>query len=128
MSAQKHYELMVIYTPVLSAEEFKASTQTLNQFVTNNGGTIIGEDFAGLKSLAYPIQKKTTALYYVMEYATTAPFNHKFETQMNRDESILRHMITALDKHAIAYNDRKRKGIKIAPKAQASNENQTTEA
>jgi small subunit ribosomal protein S6 len=114
MSAQ-HYEVMVVFTPILSAEEFKAATTGLSNFVTSNGGSIIAEDIWGLKSLAYPIQKKTTGLYFVMEYTTESSINHKMETQMNRDESIMRHMITSLDKHAVAYNDRKRKGIKVQP-------------
>jgi small subunit ribosomal protein S6 len=116
----RHYELMVVFTPVLSAEEFKAATNNLSSFVTNNGGTIIAEDAWGLRSLAYPIQKKTTGLYFVMEFATENPINLKLETQMNRDESILRRMITVLDKHAVAYNDRKRKGIKVQPKSKVT--------
>jgi small subunit ribosomal protein S6 len=119
MSA-KHYELMIVYTPVLSTEELKSSTQALVSFITTNGGEIIAEDTIGLKSLAYPIQKKTTGLYYLVEYATTGSINHKIETQMNRDENILRQMITVLDKHAIAYNDRKRKGIKVEPKVKSA--------
>jgi small subunit ribosomal protein S6 len=114
MSAQ-HYELMVVFTPVLSAEEFKAASSNLVNLITSNGGSIIAEDIWGLKSLAYPIQKKTTGLYIVLEYATETSINHKLETQMNRDESIMRHMITSLNKHAVAYNDRKRKGIKVQP-------------
>jgi small subunit ribosomal protein S6 len=125
MSAQ-HYEVMVVFTPVLSAEEFKAGTTALSTFVTSNGGTIIAEDIWGLKSLAYPIQKKTTGLYFVMEYATDSPINHKMETQMNRDESIMRHMITSLDKHAVAYNDRKRKGIKVQPIIKRATNGETT--
>jgi small subunit ribosomal protein S6 len=129
MSAQ-HYELMVVFTPVLSAEEFKAGTTNLVNFITSNGGTIIAEDTWGLKSLAYPIQKKTTGLYFVLEFATETSVNHKMETQMNRDESIMRHMITSLDKHAVAYNDRKRKGIKVQPiiKRATNGETSNTEA
>jgi small subunit ribosomal protein S6 len=129
MSAQ-HYELMVIFTPVLSAEEFKAGTTNLVNFITSNGGTIIAEDTWGLKSLAYPIQKKTTGLYFVLEFATETSVNHKMETQMNRDETIMRHMITSLDKHAVAYNDRKRKGIKVQPiiKRATNGETSNTEA
>jgi len=48
-----------------------------------------------------------------MEYKAETTLNAKFTIQMNRDESIMRFMITVLDKHAVAYNDRKRKGIKI---------------
>ena len=107
------YELMVNLTPVLSNEEFNAGTKNLKKFITDNGGEIVGEDSWGLKSLAYPIAKKTTGLYYVMEYKAETTLNAKFTIQMNRDESIMRFMITVLDKHAVAYNDRKRKGIKI---------------
>ena len=120
MSAQ-HYELMVVFTPILSSEEYKAATQTLTNFITTNGGSIVAEQPWGLKSLAYPIQKKTTGLYVVIEYTTETSINHKLETQMNRDENIIRHMITSLNKHAIAYNDRKRRGEKVAPKVKSTN-------
>lgn len=107
------YELMVIFTPVLSNEEFKASTKNLKKFITDNEGEVVGEDTWGLRSFAYPIDKKTTGLYYIVEYKAPAALNAKFTIQMNRDESILRHMITSLDKHAVAYNARKRSGEKI---------------
>jgi small subunit ribosomal protein S6 len=116
------YELMVIFTPVLSNEEFNAATKNLKKYIGDHQGEIVGEDSWGLKSLAYPIAKKTTGLYYVMEYQADASLNAKFTIQMNRDESIMRFMITALDKHAIAYNDRKRKGIKIEKPAPAAKE------
>ena len=123
------YELMVIFTPVLSNEEFNAATKNLKKFITDHEGTIVGEDVWGLKSFAYPIAKKTTGLYYVMEYSASPSLNARFTIQMNRDESIMRHMITALDKHAVAYNDRKRKGIKIEkplPKEPVSVESPST--
>jgi small subunit ribosomal protein S6 len=104
------YELMVIFTPVLSNEEFKAAQKNLKKMVTDNGGAIVGEDVWGLKSFAYPIDKKTTGLYFVMEYQADPSFNQKFNIQMNRDETIMRFMFTALDKHAVAYNARKRSG------------------
>ena len=116
------YELMVIFTPVLSNEEFNAATKNLKKFITDNKGEIVGEDTWGLKSLAYPIAKKTTGLYYVMEYQAETSLNAKFTIQMNRDESIMRFMITVLDKHAVAYNDRKRKGIKIEKPVPAEKE------
>ena len=106
------YELMVIFTPVLSNEEFKAATKNLKKFITDNEGEVVGEDTWGLKSFAYPIDKKTTGLYYVMEYQAPSPVNAKFTIQMNRDESVMRFMITSLDKHAVAYNARKRSGEK----------------
>lgn len=107
-----NYELMVIFTPVLSDEEFKNAQKKYTDFVTNNGGAIVHSNPWGLKSLAYPIQKKTTAIYWVLEYSAPSDFNEKFKIQMNRDDQVLRHMITVLDKYAVEYNARKRSGVK----------------
>lgn len=52
-------------------------------------------------------------MYYVLEYKADPAFNSKFQIQMNRDETIMRHMFTYLDKHAVAYNARKRSGEKV---------------
>ena len=64
-----NYELMVIFTPVLSEEEYKTAQKKFETLVTENGGEIMHSNPWGLKSLAYPIAKKTTGLYWVMEYS-----------------------------------------------------------
>ncbi|HUM65441.1 MAG TPA: 30S ribosomal protein S6 [Chitinophagaceae bacterium] len=107
-----NYELMVIFTPVLSDDEFKAEQKKVAALVTENGGTIVAENPWGLKSLAYPIQKKTTGLYWVMEYTAPSDFNEKLKIQLLRDESVLRHLCTKLDKYAVEYNAKKRSGVK----------------
>ena len=107
-----NYELMVIFTPVLSDAEFKAEQKKYTKMVTDAGGTVVAENAWGLKSLAYPIQKKTTGLYWVLEYTAASDFNEKLKIQMLRDETILRHLCTKLDKYAVEYNARKRSGVK----------------
>lgn len=107
-----NYELMVIFTPVLSEDEFKAVQKKYTAFVTDNGGTIVAENPWGLKSLAYPIDKKTTGIYWVMEYNAPADFNEKLKIQLLRDENVLRHLCTKLDKYAVEYNAKKRSGVK----------------
>jgi small subunit ribosomal protein S6 len=107
-----NYELMVIFTPVLSEEEFKAAQKKYADLVTDNGGELVHTNPWGLKSLAYPIDKKTTGLYWVMEYKAPSSFNEKLKIQLLRDESQMRHMYTALDKYAVEYNAKKRSGVK----------------
>jgi small subunit ribosomal protein S6 len=107
-----NYELMVIFTPVLSEEDYKAAQKKFTQLVKDNGGNVLHENPWGLKSLAYPIQKKTTGLYWVLEYEAPSDFNEKLKIQLLRDESVLRHMFTALDKYAVEYNAKKRSGVK----------------
>ena len=106
-----NYELMVIFTPVLSDEEFKIAQRKFTTMVTDAGGEIVSEAPWGLKSLAYPIQKKTTGLYWVTEFIAPSDFNEKLKIQLLRDESVLRHMFTALDKYAVEYNAKRRSGV-----------------
>jgi small subunit ribosomal protein S6 len=109
----QHYELMVIFTPVLSDEEFKIAQKKFATLVTDNGGTIVHENAWGLKSLAYPVQKKTTGIYHVLEFQASTDFNEKLKIQLLRDEQVLRHMVTKLDKYAVEYNIRKKNGITL---------------
>ncbi|HYC41130.1 MAG TPA: 30S ribosomal protein S6 [Chitinophagaceae bacterium] len=109
-----NYELMVIFTPVLSDDEFKAEQKKYASLVRENGGEVVAENPWGLKSLAYSIHKKTTGLYWVMEYQAPSDFNEKLKVQLVRDESVLRHLCTKLDKYAVEYNAKKRSGVKTA--------------
>jgi small subunit ribosomal protein S6 len=102
------YELMVIFTPVLADDDYKNAQKKFIDFITENSGEIVHSNPWGLRSLAYPIDKKTTGLYWVLEYKAPSDLNAKLEIQMNRDENIMRHMITRLDKYAVAYNAKKR--------------------
>ena len=116
-----NYELMVIFTPVLSEDDYKAAQAKFTDMVKVAGGSIVSENAWGLKSLAYPIQKKTTGLYWVTEFIAPSDFNEKLKIQLLRDESVMRHMFTVLDKYAVEYNAKKRSGVHsgTAEKAEA---------
>ena len=107
----QNYEMMLIFTPVLTEEEFKNAQNKFMDFIKANGGEIVHHNAWGLRPLAYPIQKKTTGFYVVVEYTAPTDMNAKLEIQLNRDETVMRHMINHLDKFAVAYNDRKRNNI-----------------
>src|SRR5215211_1635864 len=107
----QNYELMVIFTPVLSEEDYRSAQKKFASLVTDNTGEIVHENPWGLKSLAYPIQKKTTGIYWVLEYLAPSDINEKLKIQLLRDEQVLRHMVIKLDKYAVEYNARKRSGV-----------------
>ena len=105
-----NYELMVVFTPVLSDDEFKAELKKFAKLVTDAGGSIVAENPWGLKSLAYPIQKKTTGFYQLFEFSGEGEaIINNLEVAYKRDERVLRFLTIALDKHAAAWAD-KRKG------------------
>ena len=113
----QNYEMMLIFTPVLAEDEFKNAQKKFISLIKENGGEIVHQDAWGLRSLAYPIAKKTTGLYWVVEYKAATDVNAKMEIQMNRDENIMRHMITRLDKYAVEYNGRRRNKLSEAASA-----------
>ncbi|NCD70819.1 30S ribosomal protein S6 [Mucilaginibacter agri] len=106
----QQYETVIVLTPLLSEEVAKEAIAKYSKLLTDNGAEIVQEDNWGLRKLAYPIQKKTTGYYHLTEFKAPGDLINKLEVEFRRDERVLRFLTIALDKHAIAYNDKKRSG------------------
>ena len=104
----KQYETVFIATPVLSEAQMKEAVAKYTGFIKENGGEIVYEEDWGLRQLAYPIQKKTTGFYYLIEFKADTQLIELLETQYRRDEKIIRFLTFAMDKHAIAYAEKRR--------------------
>ena len=104
-----HYETVFIMTPVLSEDQMMDTVTKFKKILTDNGTEIVHENNWGLRKLAYPIQKKNTGFYYLIEYKAEGELINKLELEFKRDERIMRFLTVALDKHAITYNEKKRK-------------------
>ena len=104
----KQYETVFIATPVLSEAQMKEAVAKYTGFIKENGGEIVYEEDWGLSQLAYPIQKKTTGFYYLIEFKADSQFIDVLETQYRRDERIIRYLTFAMDKHAVAYAEKRR--------------------
>jgi small subunit ribosomal protein S6 len=108
---EKRYETVFILTPVLSDDQAKEAAKKFKKTITDLGGKVVNEEHWGLRKLAYPIQKKTTGFYHLIEFAGSGEdIVNTLEITYKRDERILRFLTVALDKHAVAYAD-KRKGL-----------------
>jgi small subunit ribosomal protein S6 len=104
----KQYETVFIATPVLSDAQMKEAVAKYLDLIKENGGEVVYEQDWGLKKLAYPIQKKTTGFYHLIEFKAEPAFIAKLETQYRRDERIIRFLTFAMDKHAVAYAEKRR--------------------
>jgi small subunit ribosomal protein S6 len=104
-------------TPVLSDEQMKETVEKYQKFLKAKEAEIVFEDSWGLRKLAYPIQKKSTGFYHLIEFKANPEVVKEWEVTFKRDERILRFLTVALDKYAIAYNEKKRNKAK-AEKAQ----------
>ncbi len=104
----KQYETVFIATPVLSEPQMKEAVTKYLDLIKENGGEVVYEQDWGLRKLAYPIQKKTTGFYHLIEFKAEPDFIKKLETQYRRDERIIRFLTFAMDKHAVAYAEKRR--------------------
>ena len=104
-----NYETVFILNPVLSEDQAKDTVEKFVKVLKKANAEILNNEQWGLKKLAYPINKKSTGFYNLIEFAAESPVIDTLETEYRRDESVMRFLTTALDKHAIVYNERRRK-------------------
>ncbi|KUG06818.1 30S ribosomal protein S6 [Solirubrum puertoriconensis] len=118
--ANRNYETVFILTPVLNDAQVQETIEKFTQVLKENGADILNSESWGLRKLAYPIQKKSTGYYFLVEFASEPTLVDTLELAFRRDERVIRFLTTALDKHAVTYNERRRKGELNQQKAKQS--------
>ena len=99
-----HYETVFILTPVLSDEQMKEAVSKFKAVLTENGAEMVNEENWGLKKMAYPIKKKSTGFYNLLQFkAESGEVVEKLELQFRRDDRVLRFLTMSLDKYAQEY-------------------------
>ena len=116
-----HYETVFILTPVLSEPQMKEAVEKFKQVLAKFGAEVVNEENWGMRKLAYPIQKKTTGFYTLLEFDAEPAVVEKLETAYRRDERVLRFLTFRLDKFAHEYA-MKRRGLKKSAPAEKAEE------
>jgi small subunit ribosomal protein S6 len=86
----------------------KETVKKFRDLLVKQGAEIVHESSWGLKKLSYPIQKKTTGFYHLLEFKAEGTAINTLEVNFRRDERIIRFLTVKLDRHAVAYNEKKR--------------------
>ena len=102
------YETVFILTPVLSDEQMKEAVEKFKDVLVQNGATIVNEEEWGLRKLAYPIQKKSTGFYCLLEFEAEPTIVKKLDVAFRRDERVIRFLTFRLDKYAAEYAEKRR--------------------
>jgi small subunit ribosomal protein S6 len=102
------YETVFIVTPVLSEAQMKEAVTKFKDLIVHEGGKLVHEEDWGLRKLAYPIQKKSTGFYNLLEFQSNPEFIDKLETEFRRDERVIRFLTMKMDKFAVEYSEKKR--------------------
>ena len=104
-----HYETVFILNPVLSEEQIKETVKKFEDILISKGAKMISKENWGLKKLAYAIQNKKSGFYHLLKYTVTGEAINELELAFRREERVMRYLTVALDKHAIAWAERRRK-------------------
>ncbi len=102
------YETVFIMTPVLSEDQMKETVQKFEKILTDKGAEIVHQENWGLRKLEYPIQKKSSGFYHLIEFKGEGSIVENLELQYRRDERIIRFLTVSMDKYAIAYAEKRR--------------------
>ncbi|MDE6263519.1 MAG: 30S ribosomal protein S6 [Paramuribaculum sp.] len=124
------YETVFILTPVLSDAQMKEAVEKFATVLTDNGATIVNQELWGLRKLAYPIDKKSTGFYALIEFDGEPTIVKKLETAFRRDERVIRFLTFRLDKYAAQYAEKRRSiraGKTAAPVTKEEVETETKE-
>tara|TARA_B100000886_G_scaffold38512_1_gene23928 strand:- start:750 stop:1097 length:348 start_codon:yes stop_codon:yes gene_type:complete len=110
----RHYESVFILNPALSEDQVKDSIKKYEKFLNDNGCNIIDIENWGLKKLAYSIQKKLSGFYALIDFEYDSDTNviDLYETELKRDERIMRYLNVSLDKDANNWAVKRRKRLK----------------
>jgi len=103
-----HYEAVFILNPVLSEDQVKETVKKFEDFLISEGSEIISVEHWGLKKLAYPIQNKQSGFYNLIDFKDANTTVESFETELKRDERIMRYLNVKLDKYADAWSIKRR--------------------
>jgi small subunit ribosomal protein S6 len=95
-------------TPVLSEDQTKEAVKKFKDLIKAGSGKVHHEESWGMRKLAYPIQKKSTGFYHLIEFESEPTLVAKLETEYRRDERVIRFLTIVMDKHHIAFAEKRR--------------------
>ncbi|NIP82311.1 MAG: 30S ribosomal protein S6 [Gemmatimonadetes bacterium] len=89
----REYEIVYIFDPVLTEDQVNEKLEKFHQHITDGGGEITAVDHWGKRQLAYPINKKTSGYYVVVQFTAEASSLPELERTLKLDDDLVRYLI-----------------------------------
>ena len=94
----RHYELVVVLSPMINPDEASQAWERIKGFITNREADIVHEERWGTRRLAYPVKKGQYQFlegnYHLTRFATEGSFNRELENFLKLDDNVLRSLVT----------------------------------
>ena len=109
-----HYESVFILNPALSEEQVNDVIKKYEKLLKDNDCKVVDVENWGLKKLAYKIQNKLSGFYTLIDFEHQGKSNiiNLYETELKRDERVMRFLNVKLDKDANDWAVKRRNKIK----------------
>lgn len=95
--ANRTYEVMYIIDPETPADRIEKLNEAVGQLIEKQGGTVVRLDDIGLRTLAYPIKKRTEGHYVLFEVDGTGQEILELERRMRVNDMIMRYITVRVD-------------------------------
>ena len=86
----RKYEVMVLIDSDVDERQVPALVEKHLEVITKGGGTVDNTDIWGRRRLAYDIQKKSEAIYAVLQISAEPAIVSEMDRLMSIDERIVR--------------------------------------
>jgi small subunit ribosomal protein S6 len=97
LANQRTYEVMYIVDTDVASDDFTRLSETLQQIVTEQGGTITRTEDMGRRQLAYEISHKSEGHYMLLEIDGTGREIAELERRMRVNDQIVRYLTVRVD-------------------------------
>lgn len=94
---KRTYEIMYIVDPETPADKIASLNEAVGQLIEKQGGTVVRLDDIGIRTLAYPIQKKHEGYYVLFEVDGTGQEILELERRMRVNDMIMRYITVRVD-------------------------------
>ena len=95
--AKRTYEVMYIVDPETPSDRVEKLNDAVSKLIEKEGGEIIRMDNIGLKTMAYPIQKKQEGHYVLFEIQGSGQEIAELERRMRVNDMIMRYITVRVD-------------------------------
>jgi len=89
----REYEIVYIFDPVMTEDQVNEKLEKFHKQITDAGGEITAVDHWGKRQLAYPINKKTSGYYVVVQFTAEATALPEMERRLKLDEELVQYLI-----------------------------------
>lgn len=97
MAEQRTYEVMFIVDPTAADDDVTRISDTLQQIITDQGGSVTKTENMGRRQLAYPIDRKTEGHYVLLEVDGSGREIAEVERRMRVNDQVLRYITVRVD-------------------------------